>query len=117
MPLYSVNLEDEIDPREDGRLDRRKSDRQFDWQPAVTQNNSESAVFTVEYALSETLTLTSVSGYSQFDFRFNLDADFTDLQFIGTGKSSPQCLLDSSKASRSLKRCALVIFLETSRSW
>lgn len=84
VPIYSVNLEDEIDPREDGRLDRRKSDRQFDWQPAVTQNNSESAVFTVEYALSETLTLTSVSGYSQFDFRFNLDADFTDLQFIGT---------------------------------
>ncbi len=84
VPLYSVNLEDEIDPREDGRLDRRKSDRQFDWQPAVTQNNSESAVFTVEYALSDALTLTSISGYSQFDFLFNLDADFTDLQFIGT---------------------------------
>uniref|UniRef100_UPI00356649FC TonB-dependent receptor n=1 Tax=Spongiibacter sp. TaxID=2024860 RepID=UPI00356649FC len=84
VPLYSVNLEDEIDPREDGRLDRRKSDRQFDWQPAVTQNNSESAVLTLDYALSDTLTLTSVTGYSQFDFHFNLDADFTDLQFIGT---------------------------------
>ncbi|MBO6754539.1 MAG: TonB-dependent receptor plug domain-containing protein, partial [Spongiibacter sp.] len=47
--LLSFNLEDEIDPHEDGRLDRRKSDKQFEWQPALTQNNSEAAVFTVEY--------------------------------------------------------------------
>lgn len=84
LPLLSFNLEEEIDPREDGRFDRRKSDRQFDWQPAITQNNSEAAVLTLEYALSETTTLTSITGYSQFDFIFNLDADFTDLEFIGT---------------------------------
>ncbi|WP_272992150.1 MULTISPECIES: TonB-dependent receptor [Spongiibacter] len=82
--LLSFNLEDEIDPREDGRLDRRKSDKQFEWQPALTQNNSEAAVFTVEYALTDAVTLTSITGYSHFDFVFNLDADFTDLEFIGT---------------------------------
>ena len=84
IPLLSFNLEDEIDPREDGKFDRTKSDRQFEWQPAFTQNNSKAAVFTLEYALTDTLTLTSISGYSQFDFSFNLDADFTDLEFIGT---------------------------------
>jgi iron complex outermembrane recepter protein len=84
IPLLSFDLENEIDPREDGRFDRRKTDKQFDWQPAITQNNSEAAVLTMEYELSDTLTLTSVTGYSQFDFIFNLDADFTDLEFIGT---------------------------------
>jgi iron complex outermembrane receptor protein len=84
LPLLSFNLEDEIDPREDGKFDRRKSDKQFDWQPAFTQNNSEAAVFTLEYALTDTVTLTSITGYSHFDFFFNLDADFTDLEFIGT---------------------------------
>lgn len=82
--LLSYNLEDEIDPREDGRFDRKKSDKQFPWQPAQTQNNAESAVLTAEYALTDSITLTSVTGYSHFDFIFNLDADFTDLEFIGT---------------------------------
>lgn len=84
LPLLSFNLEDEIDPREDGKLDGRKSDRQFAWQPAFTQNNSDAAVFTLDYEVSDTMTLTSITGYSHFDFTFNLDADFTDLEFIGT---------------------------------
>ncbi len=84
IPLLSFNLEDEIDPREDGKFDRRKSDRQFAWQPAMAQNNSEAAVFTLDYELSDTVTITSITGYSQFDFHFNLDADFSDLEFIGT---------------------------------
>ena len=84
LPLLSFNLEDEIDPREDGQLDRRKSDKQFAWQPAMTQNNSDAAVLTLDYEVSDTITLTSITGYSQFDFTFNLDADFTDLEFIGT---------------------------------
>ncbi|MEX1668631.1 TonB-dependent receptor [Zhongshania guokunii] len=84
LPLLSFNLEDEIDPREDGRLDRRKSDKQFAWQPAKTQNTSEAAVLTLEYELSDGISLTSITGYSAFDFIFNLDADFTDLEFIGT---------------------------------
>ncbi|MDF1692737.1 MAG: TonB-dependent receptor [Zhongshania sp.] len=84
LPLLSFNLEDEIDSREDGRLDRRKSDKQFAWQPAMTQNASEAAVFTLEYALSDAISLTSITGYSAFNFAFNLDADFTDLEFIGT---------------------------------
>ena len=49
LPLLSFNLEDEIDPREDGQLDRRKSDKQFAWQPAMTQNNSDAAVLTLDY--------------------------------------------------------------------
>jgi outer membrane receptor protein involved in Fe transport len=84
LPLLSFNLEDEIDPREDGKLDRRKSDRQFAWQPAMTQNNSDAAVLSLDYKVSDTITLTSITGYSYFDFTFNLDADFTDLEFIGT---------------------------------
>jgi outer membrane receptor protein involved in Fe transport len=84
LPLLSFNLEDEIDPREDGKLDRSKSDKQFDWQPAFTQNNSDAAVLTLDYEMSDTMTLTSITGYSHFDFTFNLDADFTDLEFIGT---------------------------------
>ena len=84
VPLMSFNLEDEIDPREDGRFDRKKSDKQFAWQPAMTQNTSEAVVFTLDYALSESVSLTSITGYSAFDFIFNLDADFTDLEFIGT---------------------------------
>ncbi|MFT5889795.1 MAG: iron complex outermembrane receptor protein, partial [Zhongshania sp.] len=84
LPLLSFNLEDEIDPREDGKLDRRKSDRQFAWQPAMTQNNSDAALLSLDYEVSDTITLTSITGYSYFDFTFNLDADFTDLEFIGT---------------------------------
>ncbi|MGJ8686106.1 MAG: TonB-dependent receptor, partial [Spongiibacteraceae bacterium] len=80
VPLLSFNLEDEIDSREDGRLDRNKSDKSFSWQPAMSQNNSEAAIVTINYQLGDNATLTSITGFSQFDFTFNLDADFTDLE-------------------------------------
>lgn len=83
LSLFSVNLEDYVSPEEDAKFDNVKYEKQFDWQPAFTQNGNEAAVVTANWELGDH-TLTSITGYSAYDLIFVLDADFSDLQFIGT---------------------------------
>lgn len=77
------NLGDEITAmfgdKEDGMINDTKASRGFD--PEVTNTEYDNVTITVNYDMGEH-TLTSITGYSSYDFFENGDVDFTALALL-----------------------------------
>lgn len=84
--FQGVNLGDAISgllgPVEDGKINQKKASRGF--RPEATDTEYDLASLTINYDIGE-YTLTSVTGYSAYEFQEWTDADFTALALLDIG--------------------------------
>ena len=84
--FQGANLGDAIadlfGPVEDGKINQKKASRGF--RPEATETEYDLASLTINYDIGEH-TLTSVTGYSTYEFQEWTDADFTALALLDVG--------------------------------
>ncbi|MBD2858787.1 TonB-dependent receptor [Spongiibacter sp. KMU-158] len=76
-------LEDYLDPREDGVLDDKNSERNFAGKDPYSITDNEAVVLTANYDISDSLIFTSITGYSAYEYEQTVDGDTTDIAIIG----------------------------------
>jgi iron complex outermembrane recepter protein len=77
-------FEDYIDPREQGKVDLYSSAKNFDGQEPESSTDNDAVVLNADFQLTDTLTLTSVTGYSAFEYSQVVDGDSSDIEFISS---------------------------------
>ncbi len=75
-------ISDLFGPVEDGKINQKKASRGF--RPEATDTEYDLASLTINYDIGEH-TLTSVTGYSAYEFQEWTDADFTALALLDVG--------------------------------
>jgi iron complex outermembrane receptor protein len=76
---FGVKFADVIDPREKGDLDDKTTSDSFNGE--YNDTDTVNSVFNIVWDMDE-LTLTSITGYSEYDTDYISDGDFSNLKFI-----------------------------------
>ncbi len=76
-------FEDYVDPREDGRIDLKNTERNFPGKNPYSKTDNETLVLTANYDIKPGMLFTSITGYSAYEYEQTVDGDTSDLAIIG----------------------------------